>query len=94
VIVDLSQPSVVGRFVCVVNAPDQFIQCDFSLMKIARQLSAYDPRNPVHDENLAARELRCLIQSCNGVLYIPVPPQKRHRGRMLGSQQANDAQIQ
>src|SRR5215475_16032039 len=93
-IINFAQPSRVRRFVCMLKTPSEFLLCRFSLMKVAWKLRVHDTGNPVHDENLAARELLCLIEGGNRVLYIPVALQKRHRGGMLSAQQANDPQIQ
>src|SRR4030095_12950240 len=53
-----------------------------------------DTGDPVHYENLPARELLSLIERSNRFSYIAIALQKRHRGGMLSAQQANDSQVQ
>src|SRR5215471_13148143 len=83
-----------GRFVCVLKTPSQFLLRSLSLVKVAWKLRMHDAGNPVHNENLAAGELPCLVKRGNRVLYIPVALQKRHRGGVLSAQQTNDSQVQ
>src|SRR5262252_2684965 len=83
-----------GRFVCVLKTPSQFLLRSLSLVKVAWKLRMHDAANPVHNENLAAGELPCLVKRGNRVLYIPVALQKRHRGGVLSPQQPNDSQVQ
>src|SRR5215467_14607746 len=82
------------RLVRVLKTPSEFLLCSLSLVKVAWKLRMHDTRDPVHDENLAARELLSLIEGGNRVPYIPVALQKRHRGGMLSAQQADDSQVQ
>src|SRR5262249_17161514 len=53
-IVDFAQPSRVRRFVCVFKTPGEFLLCDLSLAKEARELGVNYARDPIHDENLPA----------------------------------------
>src|SRR5215471_15629216 len=91
---NFTQPCRMRRFVCVFKTPGEFLLCSLSLVKVAWKLRMHDTGDPVHDENLTARELLCLIKRGNRVLYVPVALQKRHRGGMLSAQQANDSQVQ
>src|SRR4030095_2785167 len=50
---DFAQPSRMGRFVCVLKTPDEFLLGDLSLAKEARKLGVDYARDPIHDENLA-----------------------------------------
>src|SRR5215471_13147632 len=92
--INFAQPGRMGRFVRVDETPSQFLSCSVSLVKIARKLRMHDAGDPVHDENLAARELLCLVERGDRVLYISVAFQQRHRGGMLGAKQAYDSQVQ
>src|SRR5215831_12874597 len=92
--INFAQPGRMRRFVWVVETPSQILSCSVSLVKIARKLRMHDAGDPVHDENLATRELLCLVERGYRVLYISVAFQQRHRGGMLGAQQTYDSQIQ
>src|SRR5579864_592279 len=54
----------------------------------------HDPGDPVHDENLPARYLLCLIEGGNCVSYIAVAIQQPHSGCILSARQPDDSQIQ
>src|SRR5437879_3737461 len=54
----------------------------------------HDPGDPVHDEDLPARYLLCLIEGSNRVSYIAVAIQQPHSGCILSAQQPNDSQVQ
>src|SRR5262249_56484672 len=94
VTVNFAQPCRMRRFVCMIDTPGEFLLCSLSLVKVTWKLRMHDAGYPVHDENLASRELLCLVERSNRVFYISVALQKRHGGCLLSAQQANDAQIQ
>jgi hypothetical protein len=82
-IVNFPQPRRMRRFVGVLHTPGEFLLRSLSLVKVAGKLRMHDAGDPVHDENLPARELLSLIQRGNRVLDIPVAPEKRHPRCML-----------
>src|SRR4029453_17389428 len=90
---DFPQPCRMRRLVRVLKTPSEFLLCSFALVKVARKLRSHDTGDPVHDENLAARKLLCLIEGGNRVFYISVALQKWHRGGMLSAQKADDCQV-
>src|SRR4030095_3655953 len=53
-IIDLAQPCWMGRFVCVLKTPSEFLLRGLSLVKVAWKLRMYHTGDPVHDENLSA----------------------------------------
>src|SRR5579859_681114 len=54
----------------------------------------HDPGDPVHDKNLPAGYLLCLIEGGNRVSYIAVAIQQPHSGCILSAQQPDNSQIQ
>src|SRR5262245_19024066 len=60
-IVDFAQPSKMRGLVGMLNTPGEFLLCGRSLVKVAWKLRTHDTGDPVHDEDLAARQLLCLV---------------------------------
>src|SRR5262245_13094848 len=92
-VVDLSQPGGMRRLVDVFDAPIQLFTRGVSLTKEARKLCVNYAGDPVHDENVAARQLLCLVENSYRFINIAIAAQERQRRRMLGTQQADDAQV-
>src|SRR5215831_19131410 len=93
VVIHLAQPCGVRRLVDVFDAPCQFLTSGLSLPKKAREFRVDDPSDPVHDENLAPRQLLGPLKDRDRVLNVSIPAPERQRRSMLRPQQADDAQI-
>src|SRR5579864_47663 len=53
----------------------------------------HDPGDPVHDKNLSAGYMLCLVEDGDRVSYIPIAIQHPHSGCILSAQQPDDSQI-
>src|SRR5215471_15349481 len=76
VVVHLTQPCGMRRLVNVFQAPREFLTRGLSLTKEARKLRVDDASNPVHDKNLASRQLLCLLEDCDCFLHIAIAAQE------------------
>src|SRR5260221_9222155 len=94
VAVDLPQPPDMRCLVRVRHAPSELLLRRLSLMKESWKLRVYDPGNPVHDEDLAARQLLGLRQHCNRILHVTDSVQQRYFTGVLRSQQPDGTEIQ
>src|SRR5215831_21056975 len=81
------------RLVDVFDAPRQFLTSGLSLTKKAWEFRVDDAGDPVHDENLAPRQLLGPLKDRDRVPNVSIPAPERQRRSMLRPQQADDAQI-
>src|SRR4030095_14644806 len=92
-VVHLTQPSGMRRFVDVFDAPREFGSRGFCLTKKTTDFRVDDAGDPVHDKKPAPPQLLCLLKNRDRLLNVAIPVQQRQRRSMLGPQQTDDAQI-
>src|SRR5262249_51049814 len=75
-VVHLTQPPGMRRLINVFDAPCQFLTRGVSLTKETRKLCVNYAGDPVDDENLAARQLLCLLEDRYRFLNVAIAVQE------------------